>query len=172
MMPVARALRSLLPSLLLLGAVFFFINTACLNGGSDDEACVAQPISRPGDAVAIVAPADGTVISGQTEGGPSQVQVELSATGVTPAPKSVCDGRAGTFTLTATLDPSCPSGAPPGFVHLSQGETQTQVSLAPGIYELRADFTSGSGSSFNPPLTASVRITVARDSADGGAPCP
>lgn len=167
-----RTVRALLPSVVVLCAVFFFINTACLGGGDDDPECSLAPDVRGENAIAIVEPAEGARLSTPGQNGAVEVQVRLSATGVVPAPRGVCDRRAGTFTVSATPDPPCQPGAVARVVQLSQGETETRLPLFPGSYQLRAEFKHNSGQPYPEPLIASVRITVAGDAASVGAPCP
>lgn len=172
---------SLLPSLLTLVAVFYFINAACLSDSSNSDperaigshpsgACTATPSMAR---VELLAPADNATVVGD-EPGPVDVTVHVGSAGLTLVPASPqCVRGEGHFVVHAhRTAPACPPVVQDTTVELDEAEASTTLQLFPGIYQLNAIFVTNDSREYEPRLVATHLITVAGTLPDAGAsPC-
>jgi len=170
--PKAPSWVGFVSSLLVLGGVFFFINSACSRGGS--EHCVASTVPRAGASIAIVTPLDGAIISGPSSQSKVPVPVTFSASGVGVAAASHCEDGTGHFRL--KIEPvSRPDCGPPReveFRELTDGNLEITLLLAPGAYTLTAQLTNSESQPFV-GLVAVTHITVVGEQSAAGSPaCP
>lgn len=168
-------LRSLLPSLVILVGVFFFISSACFSDGDSGDSygynpCPAalETVSPPNAVARIIEPQLDQVFSGPVAtDGLINVPVTLRASVVLIAPPDVCQRGTGHFVLFVerTAGEGCvdPSTLQP--VELFGGELETVLRLAPGTYEMKARVVTGASLPFEPEISATTRFIV-----DGPAP--
>lgn len=168
-----------MPSLALLGGVFFFINAACMNSSGEEPpgyvppTCSLTSTPPPGASATILEPESGQEYSGAAPDGLVEVPVKLSASGVQIVPSSQCPQGSGHFLLSVARVGGDACGAPISPVLLSEGQTEWPLRLPPGTYVLTALVVKGDGLAYQPEVAARVRFVVAGDapSSDGGA-CP
>lgn len=170
----APLLRSLLPSLLILVGVFFFISSACFSDGDDDygyyEPCpTALDTEAPANAFAqIEEPRPDQVFSGPiANDGLINVPVTLRAGVVMITSQLVCQGGTGHFVLFVEriAGEGCvdPSTLQP--VELLGGQLEAVLRLAPGTYAMKASVVTSAGLPFEPEISDTTRFIV-----DGPAP--
>jgi hypothetical protein len=167
----ASGLGGLLSSLLLLGAVFFFINSACARRSSDGDSveCRVSLVPPERASVEIVAPADGATVSSE-HAGLVPVPVELAATGVNVRPASICAQATGFFRiLVEPFDvPDCgPLPSRQQLHKLTDGEKQRTLMLAPGRYTLNLQLGLADGRTYD-GLVDKAQITVVGVPGDAG----
>lgn len=156
-----QALRGLLPSLFVLGAVFYFINSACLT--SDGQTIETVPLcdqgalTPKGASIAIESPRDRQTFTIDASLGKANVDVMLDATGVNVASASTCAPATGHFHLIVT---AASIVCPPVTVPLDTGALSTSLRLAPATYTIDAVFVGPSDRLFKPDLTATTHIEV------------
>jgi hypothetical protein len=163
-----QALRGLVPSLFVLGAVFYFINSACLKSGGETiegvPLCDQGALAPKGASIAIESPRDGQTFT-IGESGKANVDVMLNATGVNVASASTCAPATGHFHLVVTpASFVCPAVTLP----LETGALSTSLRLARGNYTIDAVFIGMSEQRFAPELNATAHIQVL----GGSAPAP
>jgi len=127
--------------------------TACLALAALLAGC-AMPTAGP--TVSILEPADGAVVS-------SPFKLRFGVRGMAVAPAGdVVDGS-GHHHLLINLGP-LPSGQVVPFtekhLHFGKGQTETELSLPPGTYQLTAQFANGAHQSYGPRLAQTITITV------------
>ena len=165
----AVLLRSLLPSLVILVGVFFFISSACFSDGDNNSGygynpCpVAQETAAPANSFArILEPAIDQVFSGPVVDGLVQVPVSLRAGVVLIASVNTCQRDTGHFMLIieriageGCVDPSTLQVVP-----LYNGETAAPLQLSPGTYALKATVYNGNDAPFEPEISDTVHFVV------------
>ncbi len=109
-------------------------------------------------AIAISEPASGATVS-------SPVKICMVAHGVTvqPAKKGVHDGKGHHHILIDSDLPgdlSKPIGKDAQHVHMGDGSTCKSLNLEPGVHVIRALFAKGNHVPYNPPITATVIVSV------------
>lgn len=162
-------LRSLLPSLVILVGVFFFISSACFSDGDSnsgygyDPCPVGQETAAPPNAfVSIVAPAIDQVVSGPVINGLIQVTVSLRAGVVVIAPLSTCQRNTGHFMLFVERieGAGCVDPTTLQTLGLYNGQAETTLQLSPGTYALKATVYNGSNAPFEPEISDIVHFVV------------
>jgi hypothetical protein len=172
----AALLRSLLPSLVILVGVFFFISSACFSDGDSgyDYSCpeAVDSTSPPNASAQIVQPQLDQVFAGAGADGLIEVPVSLRAGVVVIADGDVCQRGSGHFVLfvervagEGCVDPSTLQG-----MNLLAGETETVLRLAPGRYALKAQVFTSAGIAYQPEIADTVQFIVdgPAPAADGG----
>lgn len=155
-------LRSLVPSILALAGVFFFINAACYSVRPDEplpKPCTVRPETPQGARIEFVQPQDGATFVRQRNEPFMRVTVQLRATGVTTVPFGQCKSGGGHYDLrvrSETAKPDCCMSDTEQ--HRTTGAKTLE--LGPGAYELTAHFVDGYGDPYQPPLLARVHIVV------------
>ena len=109
-------------------------------------------------AIAISEPASGATVS-------SPVKICMVAHGVAvqPAKKGVHDGKGHHHILIDSDLPgdlSKPIGKDAQHVHMGDGSTCKSLNLEPGVHVIRALFAKGNHVPYNPPITATVIVSV------------
>ncbi len=109
-------------------------------------------------AIAISEPANGATVS-------SPVKICMVAHSVTvePAKKGVHDGKGHHHILIDSDLPgdlSKPIGKDAQHVHMGDGSTCKSLNLEPGVHVIRALFAKGNHVPYNPPITATVIVSV------------
>lgn len=132
----------------------FLATTAC--GGGD------APAEKPAEAkvegkVFFVSPADGATVT-------SPFKVEFGVEGLAVAPAGEKKDGTGHHHLIID-DAATPKGtvvaADEKHVHYGKGQTEAEITLAPGPHELVLQFANGLHESYGPELSAKIKITVA-----------
>ena len=109
-------------------------------------------------AIAISEPASGATVS-------SPVKICMVAHSVTvePAKKGVHDGKGHHHILIDSdlpSDLSKPIGKDAQHIHMGDGSTCKSLNLEPGVHVIRALFAKGNHVPYNPPITATVIVSV------------
>lgn len=109
-------------------------------------------------AIAISEPASGATVS-------SPVKICMVAHSVTvePAKKGVHDGKGHHHILIDSDLPgdlSKPIGKDAQHIHMGDGSTCKSLNLEPGVHVIRALFAKGNHVPYNPPITATVIVSV------------
>ncbi|MDH5676052.1 MAG: hypothetical protein OEZ06_28275 [Myxococcales bacterium] len=170
-MNFADQIRSILPSLLVLSGVFYFINAACFR--NNDEADSFAPsfvCSSPGSKMApggaqlsFVEPRDGSEISGALLDGAVIVPVRFAVAGVMLTASAECLPGSGAVALVAAPeDPGCGRLLQTRFT-----AAEANIGLVPGDYRLTAKLVDQDGFAFTPEVTASTRVRVRDSGSDG-----
>lgn len=106
--------------------------------------------------VALLAPADGATLS-------SPFIVKFGVTGMQVKPAGDMSADTGHHHLLINHDPIKQGEAIPAdatHLHFGKGQTETEVSLPPGSYQLTAQFANGVHQSYGPAMSQSIRVTV------------
>ena len=115
-----------------------------------------QHLGRPAQSVSLLAPADGATVS-------SPVKVRFGVVGLTVEPAGDIKPASGHHHLLINLD-ALPAGESVPFtdrhLHFGKGQTETEVTLAPGRYKLTAQFANGAHQSYGKALSQTIRISV------------
>jgi len=161
--------RSLLPSLVILVGVFFFISSACFSDGDSGDSYGYNPCATAFDTVPppnafarIVQPQIDQVFGAPTAEGLINVPVSLRAGVVVIAPRDTCQSGSGHFVLSIEriAGEGCVDPATLAQVELIGGETETALLLAPGTYALNARVLNGAGLSYEPEIASTVQFIV------------
>jgi hypothetical protein len=117
--------------------------------------CALMP--DPGPSVRIVEPSDG-----QTVTSPFKVRFAVSD-GLKVEPVGEIKENSGHHHLLINLD-SVPTGsvipADDRHLHFGKGQTETMVTLEPGVYKLTAQFANGVHQSYGLALSHTITVTV------------
>jgi hypothetical protein len=110
----------------------------------------------PAPSVALVEPADGATVS-------SPFKVRFGVKGMAVAPAGDIVANSGHHHLLINLD-AVASGESVPFserhLHFGKGQTEADVTLAPGSYRLTAQFANGAHQSYGPAMSQTIRVTV------------
>ncbi len=109
-------------------------------------------------AVTITEPATGSTVSG-----PFKVCMAVEGVEVQPAKKGVNKGKGHHHILVDVALPedlSKPIGKDANHIHMGNGAKCKEIKLSAGEHVIRTLFASGNHVPHNPPLTASVVVTV------------
>ena len=116
----------------------------------------ASTKSEPAQSVSILEPVDNTTVG-------TTFKVRFGVKGLQVAPAGDIVANSGHHHLLINLD-AVPSGESVPFsdrhLHFGQGQTETEVKLAPGTYKLTAQFANGAHQSYGKPLSHTIRVTV------------
>ncbi len=116
-------------------------------------ACASMP---PGPSVSLLEPADGAVVS-------SPFKVRFGVVGMAVAPAGDIVANSGHHHLVINGGP-VPSGESvpfsPTSLHFGKGQTETEVTLAPGTYTLTAQFANGAHQSYGAAMSRTIKVTV------------
>jgi Domain of unknown function (DUF4399) len=108
----------------------------------------------PAQAMSILEPANNATV-------PTTFKVRFGGMVVEPAGDIVANS--GHNHLLINLD-SVPAGESIPFsekhMHFGKGQTETDVTLAPGVYKLTAQFANGAHQSYGKPMSESITVTV------------
>lgn len=126
------------------------------HGGHSTGADPANLTVPEGAKVSFISPADGATVS-------SPVKVEMGVEGMTVqpagAPKSgtghhhiIVDGRG--------LDAGVTVPADETHIHYGAGQTETELTLAPGTHTLTLQFANGLHQSYGPQMSTTITVTV------------
>ncbi len=110
-----------------------------------------------GAKVMFVAPADGATIKGP-------VKVQMGVEGMTVKPAGTLEAKTGHHHIIVD-DKSIEKGtvvpADETHIHFGKGQTETELTLAPGKHTLTLQFADGAHQSYGPQLSTTITITVA-----------
>jgi Domain of unknown function (DUF4399) len=138
---ISRAMR--------LGAAAAAAGTALLLAG-----CAAM--NEPKQAVSIVEPANGAVVS-------SPFKLRFGIKGMAVAPAGTMTADTGHHHLLINLD-AIPAGTnvpfTEGHMHFGKGQTEAEITLPPGTYKLTAQFANGAHQSYGKALSQTITVTV------------
>ena len=128
--------------------------TAALSAALLLSAC--QTLGTPAQAVSLLEPADGATVS-------SPFKVRFGVQGLTVEPAGDVKANSGHHHLLINLD-ALPAGESVPFsdrhLHFGKGQTEAEVTLPPGSYQLTAQFANGAHQSYGKALSQTIRITV------------
>jgi len=113
-------------------------------------------LANAGSAVSFLAPADGAVVSN-----PVQVRMAVSGMNVQPAGELVTG--TGHHHLIIDGQPVTEGEAVPAdktHLHFGKGQTETELTLSPGMHTLTLQFADGKHQSYGPALSKTIRIEV------------
>ena len=115
-----------------------------------------QHLGTPALSVSLLEPADGATVS-------SPFKVRFGVVGLTVEPAGDIKPASGHHHLLINLD-ALPAGESVPFsdrhLHFGKGQTETEVTLAPGRYKLTAQFANGAHQSYGKALSQTISITV------------
>jgi hypothetical protein len=110
----------------------------------------------PAQSVSIVEPADGATVS-------SPFKVRFGVKGMAVAPAGDVLANSGHHHLLINLE-ALPSGESVPFserhLHFGKGQTEAEVTLAPGSYRLTAQFANGAHQSYGKAMSQTIQVTV------------
>lgn len=113
-------------------------------------------MADPAQSVSLVEPADGATVS-------SPFKVRFGVKGMSVAPAGDIVANSGHHHLVINGGP-VPVGESVPFsdrsLHFGKGQTETDVTLPPGNYQLTAQFANGAHQSYGKPMSQTIRITV------------
>jgi plastocyanin len=136
--------------------------------GSPPAMAAPPPPVRTGASIAILAPADGEVISG----GRVPVRLRVDGASVRPAVSGTIDPRFGHFHLLLDITHPLQEEFPPrrdGLYHVAE-EIFTLEDVAPGAHTLTVVWGFDNHNPAQPPITATVRFTNVATSDPAAAP--
>lgn len=122
--------------------------TGCA-GGHLHSGTAAQSVS-------LLAPANGATVS-------SPFKVRFGVKGMAVAPAGDVVAASGHHHLLINLAPIKAGEAvpfSPVHLHFGKGQTEADVTLAPGIYKLTAQFANGAHESYGPTMSNTITVTV------------
>ncbi len=128
----------------ILAALAIFLFTACT--------------AYAGNSVTISSPPNGATVTG-----PVKVCLETHGVEVEPAKKGVNKGKGHHHILVDTdlpKDLSKPIGKDAQHIHMGDGSTCKELTLAAGKHTIRALFATGNHVPYDPAITATAEITV------------
>jgi Domain of unknown function (DUF4399) len=117
-------------------------------------ACASEPVSST--SVQLLEPANGATVT-------SPFKVRFGVKGMVVAPAGDVVANSGHHHLLINLD-ALPKGQAvpftPTHIHFGKGQTETEVTLAPGVYKLTAQFANGAHESYGPAMSQTITVTV------------
>jgi Domain of unknown function (DUF4399) len=117
-------------------------------------ACASEPL--PSTAVQLLEPTNGATVS-------SPFKVRFGVKGMAVAPAGDVVANSGHHHLLINLE-AVPKGQAvpftPQHMHFGKGQTETEVTLAPGSYKLTAQFANGAHESYGPMMSQTITVTV------------
>ena len=113
-------------------------------------------MAGPAQSVSLVEPADGATVS-------SPFKVRFGVKGMSVAPAGEIVANSGHHHLVINGG-AVPTGQSVAFsdrsLHFGKGQTEADVTLPPGNYQLTAQFANGAHQSYGPPMSQTIRVTV------------
>ena len=113
-------------------------------------------LADPAPSVALLEPADGATVA-------SPFKVRFGVKGMAVAPAGEIVANSGHHHLVINGG-AVPAGQSVPFsdrsLHFGKGQTETDVTLPPGNYQLTAQFANGAHQSYGKPMSQTIRITV------------
>jgi Domain of unknown function (DUF4399) len=110
----------------------------------------------PSQALSILEPANNATV-------PTTFKVRFGVKGMDVAPAGEIVPNSGHHHLLINLD-AVPAGESVPFsdkhMHFGKGQTETDVTLPPGVYKLTAQFANGAHQSYGKPMSQSITVTV------------
>ncbi len=110
----------------------------------------------PSQAASILEPANNAVV-------PATFKVRFGIKGMDIAPAGDIVANSGHHHLLINLD-AVPTGESIPFsekhIHFGKGQTETDVTLPPGVYKLTAQFANGAHQSYGKAMSQSITVTV------------
>lgn len=110
----------------------------------------------PSQAASILEPANNAVV-------PTTFKVRFGIKGMDVAPAGDIVANSGHHHLLINLD-AIPAGESVPFsdkhMHFGKGQTETDVTLPPGVYKLTAQFANGAHQSYGKAMSKSITVTV------------
>jgi Domain of unknown function (DUF4399) len=110
----------------------------------------------PSQAMSILEPANNATV-------PTTFKVRFGVKGMDVAPAGDIVANSGHNHLLINLD-AIPAGESVPFsdkhMHFGKGQTETDVTLPPGVYKLTAQFANGAHQSYGKPMSQSITVTV------------
>ena len=134
---------------------------SCGAGGEDHEkhekAEKAGELPVPdGSKVMFVAPADGATIKGP-------VKVQMGVEGLTVKPAGTMEANTGHHHIIVDgkgVEKGTAVPADDTHIHFGKGQTETELTLAPGKHTLTLQFADGAHRSYGPALSTTITVTV------------
>ena len=113
-------------------------------------------VAPPTQAVSLLEPADGAVLS-------SPFRVRFGVRGMNVAPAGEVLPNSGHHHLVINGG-AVPAGESVPFTeryqHFGKGQTETEVTLPPGVYQLTAQFANGAHQSYGQAMSQTITVTV------------
>jgi len=106
--------------------------------------------------VSFLAPGDGATVA-------SPFKVQFAINGMAVKPAGVMDANTGHHHLLINGEPLKAGEAVPfddRHLHFGKGQTEAEVTLAPGDYTLTMQFANGAHQSYGAPLSKSIKVSV------------
>jgi hypothetical protein len=129
-----------------------------------------QVTAPAGAKVFFVEPKDGAEVSGPLTDGKVNVHVKMGAEGITVQAAGQQVEGTGHHHIIIDGEPLAAGGVVPkddAHLHFGKGQTEAELSLAPGEHALTLQFADGAHLSYGPQLASAIKIKVAE-----GAPAP
>jgi len=133
-----------------------FTLLAALCAATGTAALVAGCATGPASSVSLLEPADGAVVS-------SPFKVRFGVKGMTVAPAGALADGTGHHHLLINKAPIAAGTTVPAdaqHLHFGKGQTETEVTLPPGVYKLTAQFADGYHGSYGPAMSQTITVTV------------
>lgn len=118
------------------------------------SACLAA--TALAQSVSFAEPADGATVT-------SPFKVKFNVTGMEVKPAGVMDAGTGHHHLLINTGPIAAGTVIPmdaTHLHYGKGQTEAEIKLAPGEYELTMQFANGAHQSYGPALAQTIHVTV------------
>jgi Domain of unknown function (DUF4399) len=106
--------------------------------------------------VSLMEPTDGATVT-------SPFKVKFGVKGMAVAPAGDVVAKSGHHHLLINLAPIKAGEAvpfTPQHMHFGKGQTEAEVTLAPGVYKLTAQFANGAHESYGPAMSQTITVTV------------
>jgi hypothetical protein len=135
-------------------AVLAVLATGPAVAGSHGNA--ASMATSPSASVRLLSPADGATVA-------SPFKVRFGVDGMAVAPAGELEQGTGHHHLLIGSGPVVAGQVVPAddrHLHFGKGQTETEVTLAPGTYRLTAQFADGAHRSYGPALSHTITVTV------------
>ncbi len=129
---------------------------ACAHHGAHHGGQHAGPADQAGQSVFIAEPADGATVS-------SPFTLRFGVQGLAVAPAGDVVANSGHHHLLINSGPLVAGQAVPfdaQHLHFGKGQTEAEITLPPGIYQLTAQFANGAHQSYGTRLSQTITVTV------------
>jgi Domain of unknown function (DUF4399) len=145
-------------------AVLAFVATTAVFVGCATPVAPTMPAAAakagtpamPDTAVSLMEPADGATVT-------SPFKVKFGVKGMAVAPAGDVVANSGHHHLLINLAPIKAGEAvpfTPQHMHFGKAQTEAEVTLAPGVYKLTAQFANGAHESYGPAMSQTITVTV------------
>jgi hypothetical protein len=131
---------------------YVFAALAACSAAAFISGCATQAAQS----VSLLEPADGAIVS-------SPFKVRFGVKGMAVAPAGALTAGTGHHHLLinkAPIEAGATVPADAQHLHFGKGQTETEVTLAPGVYKLTAQFADGYHGSYGPAMSQTITVTV------------